>query len=85
MGTVSVAVRLGAALLARPSLWGTAARLGRRSIPRRWWRSAPYLPVPPRDYLAFRLQTQYGSEPPDSLRHDFVEYLEWCRLWERGA
>jgi hypothetical protein len=37
--------------------------------------------VPDPDYLAFRLDTQYGSGPaaatPDP--RDLVEYLEWCR------
>ncbi len=74
----------GAALeLARhPSLWPTAvAQAGRLARPR-WWRRPPFLPVPHRDYLRHRLETQYGwdGEPePD----DVITYLEWCRQMTR--
>jgi hypothetical protein len=65
----------------RPRLWATALRQGLRLARPRWWRRAPFLPVPDPDYLAFRLDTQYGSgpaaAPPDP--RDLVEYLEWCR------
>ncbi len=70
----------GAALaVARhPRLWATAvAQTGRLARPR-WWRHAPFLPVPDREYLRHRFETQYGRdhEPePD----DVITYLEWCR------
>jgi hypothetical protein len=43
----------------------------------------PHLPVPAREYLGFRLQTQYGdiSHRPDA--EDVVNYLRWCRDWQR--
>jgi hypothetical protein len=72
--------RAGRALARHPSLWGTALRqAGRLSRPE-WWRRPPFLPVPDRDYLRFRLETQYGhagmgAADPD----DLVVYLRWCR------
>ncbi|MGH9032584.1 MAG: hypothetical protein ACRDZV_10700 [Acidimicrobiia bacterium] len=62
----------------RPGLWPTAAIQARRIVPPRWWRRAPFLPVPPRQYVRFRLRTQYGptGEPEPG---DVVTYLEWCR------
>jgi hypothetical protein len=70
----------GAALaLARhPSLWPTAVvQTGRLARPQ-WWRHPPFLPVPHREYLRYRLETQYGRDhEPES--HDVITYLEWCR------
>jgi hypothetical protein len=71
----------GAALVAfRPSLWPIAARQARRLARPQWWRRPPFLPVPDRDYLRFRFETQYGTGTgtrPDP--RDLVTYLEWCR------
>jgi len=66
------------AVLVRPHLWWTVARQWARLTPPHWWREPPHLPVPPRSYLAFRLETAYGrgSRPRAA---DVVEYLEWCR------
>lgn len=77
------------AVLARPSLWVTAARQVARLAPRRWWSRAPFLPVPQADYLEFRLVTQYGGghgAPGADIRaHDVVDYLGWCREWNRNS
>jgi len=65
-------------VLARPSLWITAARQALRLARRRWWTRPPFLPVPDPDYLRFRFETQYGGAArPDP--HDLVTYLDWCR------
>jgi len=45
-----------------------------------WWRRPPFLPLPPPDYLRFRLETAYGGagdRAPDPA--DVVTYLRWCR------
>ena len=46
-------------------LWATALRQGVRMCPPGWWRRPPFLPLPDREYLRFRLETQYGSGGPD--------------------
>ena len=66
------------AVACRPGLWWTAARQWARLVPPRWWRTAPHLPVPPRAYLAFRMETAYGPGGQPRAA-DIVEYLEWCR------
>ena len=48
----------------------------------RWWTRAPYLPLPDREYLRFRFETQYGSAGRPAP-HDVVAYLEWCRDMSR--
>lgn len=48
-----------------------------------WWRRPPYLPLPDRAYLRFRLETQYG-EGGAPRPGDLVTYLDWCRAEERA-
>ncbi len=72
------------AVVRRPRLWPTALRQARRTAPARWWRRAPFLPVPGGDYLRFRLLTQYGDANATPDPGDAIAYLEWCRDWDRG-
>lgn len=75
------------ALSRRADLWPVAIRQTRRTIPARWWTFRPYLPVPPRRYLKFRLVTAYGADgsvpasgrPGMDLAEDLIAYLEWCK------
>lgn len=76
-------MRAGAALAIRPRLWIPAVRQWKRLVPNGWWRSAPFLPVPDRSYLRFRLQTQYGSPQLKVVSEDLIGYLTWCRDWDR--
>jgi hypothetical protein len=72
-------VRAGLAVVVRPWLWGIAmVQLFRLARPG-WWRRAPFLPVPDREYLRFRLETQYGDPDHPIEPHDIVAYLRWCR------
>lgn len=73
-----------AAVARRPLLWATAvSQLGRMAVPG-WWRRWPPLPLPDPDYLAFRLQTQYGDPNRQPEVGDLVTYLEWCRRHRRS-
>jgi hypothetical protein len=70
------------AVLRRPGLWPTAASQAIRLARPRWWRRFPFLPLPDRDYVRFRLETAYGSSGrPGS--DDLVAYLNWCRKFRR--
>jgi len=61
----------------RPHLWWVAARQVMRIARPRWWRRAPFLPLPEPEYLRFRLETAYG-EIVAPRPTDLVAYLEWC-------
>lgn len=74
-------VTLLIAVVVRPRLWLTAIRQAVRLAPRRWWATAPFLPVPTRAYLDFRLTTQYGTSDQDPYIYDIIEFLEWSRDW----
>ena len=75
-------LRVGRAVVSRPTLWPTACRLGLRMVPSGWWKRFPFVPLPPREYVAFRLVTQYGSEGASIEPADVLNYLAWCkRQW----
>jgi hypothetical protein len=66
----------------RPWLWGIALRsVGRLARPA-WWRRTPFLPIPDRAYLRFRLETQYGAGGAPAPR-DLATYLGWCRAHDQ--
>lgn len=73
--------RVVVAVLARPSLWATAVAQVFRLARRGWWRRPPFLPLPDREYLRFRMQTAYGGDPPPGRPRvqDVLTYLRWCR------
>jgi hypothetical protein len=75
VGESGAVMRAALALLARPTLWPTAARLA----PPGWWRRWPPRPLPPAEYVRFRTQTMYGDDGGRLAGDDLVAYLEWCR------
>ena len=76
-----VSWRAGLAVLARPGLWPSAARL----LPPGWWRRVPpRLSLPP-DYVRFRVQTMYGDGRTGIEPDDLVAYLQWCRKMHHRA
>ena len=76
-------IRSGAAIviavLCRPSLWITALTQLYRLTPRRWWARAPFLPVPTREYIRFRVLTQYGERGHTLEVADVLSYLRWLK------
>jgi hypothetical protein len=68
-----------AAVVPRPALWWVAVRQWRRTVPDGWWQRWPFLPLPPKEYIAFRMVTQYGADEQAPRRGDVVDYLAWCK------
>jgi len=75
-------MRTVSAIARRPCLWPTAARQARKLAPTGWWRKPPFLPVPAKDFVAFRIVTQYGEIGRSPSPEDVVDYLAWCREWD---
>ncbi len=47
---------------------------------RRWYRRFPFLPFPPRDYLRWRMETNYGDQSLGNLKwKDIAAYARWRR------
>ena len=69
-------------LARRPDLWFTAAGAAIGLAPNGWWRHRPFMPVPDRGWLHFRLETAYGGDGNGTLRgDDLITWLEWKRLF----
>lgn len=76
------AARAAVAVLRHPSLWGVALRQVRVLARPGWWRRRPFLPLPDRHYLRFRIVTAYGGDGTAAPQPaDLLTYLEWCRAW----
>lgn len=61
----------------RVRLWPAALRQARALVPRGWWRRRPFLPVPDRDWMAFRMTTAYGDGGAPIDADDLVTWLAW--------
>lgn len=46
---------------------------------RRWWATAPYLPVPDPVYLKWRMYTAYGDEDAVPPAEDVIRFARWRR------
>jgi hypothetical protein len=46
---------------------------------RRWWAQAPYLPLPDREYLRWRMYTAYADENAVPPLDDVVRFARWRR------
>ncbi len=46
---------------------------------RGWWRKAPFLPVPDREYLRWRMYTAYGNEDAVPPAGDVIRFARWRR------
>ena len=58
----ALVMTLGARAILSPRLAVDLLRTGWAFRRREWWRKAPFLPLPDRSYLAWRMYTAYGDE-----------------------
>jgi hypothetical protein len=65
------------AVVSRPRLWPAALRQVRALVPARWWCRRPFLPVPDRDWLRFRMTTAYGDPAASVDVGDLLTWLAW--------
>jgi hypothetical protein len=78
--TASIAL----AVVRHPALWGEAVRAMAAMAPREWWKRLPFLPVPDREFLRWRIATAYGTVNAPLPAHDVVAFLEWRRRQRRA-
>ena len=64
--------------LARPGDGVALLRVGWRFRRNGWWRRAPFLPLPSRDYVRWRMHTAYGSDDAIPPAEDVIRYARWA-------
>ncbi|HEY9441736.1 MAG TPA: hypothetical protein VIQ25_00710 [Gemmatimonadales bacterium] len=76
-GTLITRLALRAALRPRLALDLLRTAWGFRR--RDWWRRAPFLPLPDRAYLRWRMYTAYADESAVPPIEDVVRFARWRR------
>ncbi|MDQ2891030.1 MAG: hypothetical protein M3R65_10850 [Gemmatimonadota bacterium] len=78
MSMFRLAVALGVRSLRRPTLAVSLLRVSWRFRNRRWYRQPPFLPVPDREYVRWRMETAYGSPDAVPTVADAERYVRWA-------
>ncbi|GAC1480872.1 MAG: hypothetical protein NVS1B4_26070 [Gemmatimonadaceae bacterium] len=61
-----------------PRIVGDVVRVLWRFRRRRWMVQFPFLPIPPRDYVRWRMYTAYGDYDALPSADDVVRYARWA-------
>ena len=75
----SLYLRLALRALVNPRLAVDLLRLMWSFRARHWHRHAPFLPLPPREYMRWRMFTAYGDEDAVPPVTDVVHFARWRR------
>ena len=73
-------LRLAARAVVRPRLAVDLLRTAWAFRRRQWWRRAPFLPIPDRDYLRWRMYTAYGDAAAVPPVQDVIGFARWRRV-----
>ena len=63
--------------LRSPSLAADLLRVAWRFRARGWYRRPPFLPLPARDYVRWRMYTAYGDYDAVPPAEDVIRYARW--------
>ena len=75
----SLVLRLAARAVVNPRLAADLVRTAWAFRRRRWWVRAPFLPLPDRTYLQWRMYTAYASEHAVPPVDDVIRFARWRR------
>lgn len=70
--------------LTRPRLLVSLIRAAWRFRARGWWRRPPFLPLPPREYLVWRMHTAYGPVERAPTVDELSRYIRWANRLYRA-
>lgn len=73
----SLILRLATATLRHPSLAVDLLRVAWRFRARGWYARFPFLPLPSRPYLRWRMVTAYGDADIVPPAEDIIRYARW--------
>ena len=75
----ALTARLALRALANPRLALDLARTAWAFRRRRWWAQTPFLPLPDRAYLRWRMYTAYADEDAVPPLDDVIRFARWRR------
>jgi hypothetical protein len=75
----SLVLRLAGRALVNPRLAVDLLRTGWAFRRRQWWTRPPFLPLPDRTYLRWRMFTAYADENAVPPLDDVVRFARWRR------
>lgn len=78
MPWMKLALALAGRTIRRPALAVDLARVSWRFRNRHWYRRFPFLPLPDRDYVRWRMDTAYGSPDAVPPAVDVERYAHWA-------
>lgn len=78
MSWFGLSIALTARAAVRPRLAVALLRVAWRFRARGWYRQFPFLPLPDRDYLGWRMYTAYGDAAIVPPPHDVEQYALWA-------
>lgn len=78
-GWTSLIVTLARRALLDPRLALDLLRTAWAFRRRRWWTRPPYLPLPDREYLRWRMYTAYADEAAVPPPEDVIRFARWRR------
>lgn len=78
MGWLRLSTSLALRSLRNPAIGVALLRVAWRFRRRRWWRRAPFLPLPDRTYLRWRMHTAYGEYDTVPPAEDVIRYARWA-------
>ena len=70
---------LAARSVVRPRLGADLIRTVWAFRARRWYRHPPFLPIPPTEYMRWRMYTAYGDEFAVPSVEDVIRFVTWRR------
>ena len=75
---LSLFFRLLPPALVSPSLARALLLVAWRVRRNRWWARPPFLPLPARDYVRWRMYTVYGDHDAVPPLADVIRYARWA-------
>lgn len=78
MSWAQLSLRLLWQAVQSPSLARSLLVVAWRFRDRRWWRKLPFLPLPAREYVRWRMYTAYGDADVIPPADDVVRYARWA-------
>ena len=78
MGWSRLTLSLVGRSLRNPAVGMALVRVAWRFRRRRWYRQFPFLPLPAREYVRWRMHTAYGRDDAIPPANDVVRYARWA-------